>query len=171
MKHLDPRRLTDLCRLLEQLRAGYDELANATRQKIEAMRTANLALISGCASAEERVLAHLKERMGLRAQLMDALGIQMGMPRGMGKQLTLNQLCERLDSKWQSSIQDAAESLRGAACRAAHANRVAGTAARDLLMHLRWVFDAVKPGCEAGCYSRGGNRLAVSGTTLLDTVG
>jgi hypothetical protein len=114
----------------------------------------------------------IRERDGLRCQLMDGVGEQLGLPPRTARSTRLSQLALRMPDSDRTVVMNAAGRLRSVVTRVAQANRIAGAASRELLNHLHWVFAAVKPrDGQPSAYSGAGAMVAASGTYFVDAVG
>jgi len=165
-------RVRDLVRLLDQMRSLYEQMFDVIDEKLAAMRRSDVEAVA-VASGKERVLAdRLCEREGLRKQLMDAVGSQVGFPGKSGRRLTVSQLANRLGDHDKINLTDAAGRLRAAVAKVSQANRVAGVVAREVVNHLRWVFSAVRPSGERPVgYSKAGVVVSRQSGPLFDAVG
>lgn len=165
-------RLADLFRLMDALASLHAELERAIVAKIEAMRRADVVCLQYAAKREQAVVERVREREGLRKQLMDAVGVELGLPAGQGRKLTISKLASKLTESSRVALWRHADTLRRSVASAAQANRVAAVATRDLLHHLQWVFAAIRPaGAPPMTYSRRGTMVPSGGTMLLETVG
>lgn len=165
-------RVRDLVRLLDQMRSLYGQMFTLIDEKLVAMRRSDVAVMTH-ASTKERVLAdRLGEREGLRKQLMDAVGEEIGLASKSGRRMTVSQLASRLADQEKTALLAAADRLRQEVAKVAQANRVAGVVAREVVSHLRWIFAAVRP-CEeepAG-YSMSGVVVSQCAGPMFDAVG
>jgi len=166
------RRLEDLATLLERLETLHDRLHQAIRRKIEAMRRNDLGAMGDATQEEARLAGQIREREGLRKQLLEALGREAGWPMSGARVLPASELLSRLAEPQRSALAGRVERLRASVARVAQANRLAGAVARGTLDHLGWVFAAVRheDGKAAGYSDRGGAVVA-AGTRILDAVG
>jgi len=168
----EPTRFNDLLRLMDGLCALHVELERIIVAKLEAMRRADTAGMQTVVEREQVLTARLGEREGLRKQLMDAIGVELGLPRGEGRRMTVSRLAARLPESSRPALWQRADALRRAIAGAAQANRVAAVAARTLIHHMQWVIAAVRPACDAPItYSKRGQMVPSGGTMLLETVG
>jgi len=165
------RRAMDLVRLIDQLSATHGQLLGLTRRKLQAIRAADLEAMCACNDEQETLLKRLREREGLRKQLMDAIGIELGLAAKTGRLLTITQLLSKLSGSVQQELSAARDRLREAVGKLAQANRINSAVSRELVNHLEFVFSAVRPSTTtSGEYSaRGSLRLTNPG--LLETIG
>ncbi len=165
-------RVRDLVRLLDQMASLYGQMFTFIDEKLAAMRRADEVAMTA-ANAKEHLLAdRLAEREGLRKQLMDAVGDEIGLASRLGRQLTVTQLANRLSGSEKVAVLASADRLRKEVSRVSQANRVAGVVAREVVNHLRWVFAAVRPGDEKPSgYSKTGVVMSQSGGPMFDALG
>ncbi len=172
MRQSEPRRLKDLLRLLESIRALHKTLEGVIRLKLEAMRRADLSAMQTALERERVLTERLREREGLRRQLMDAIAKEMGLTGEPGRMLTVTGLAKGLKASSRRALWACADALSGALARTAQANRVAAVTTRALINHMQWVFGSVRPaGGSSGVYSVRGTEVPSGGTILLETVG
>jgi len=168
----DPAKLRDLVTLLSTLESLYEELGAVVRRKIEAMKRNELQIMRDLNEREHALAGKIRERDGLRRQLMDAVGAQAGWPNGAARDIPLAQLSARLPEPHASALRSARARLAEAAARLANANRTAAEFARAIIEHLTWVFRAAGPaGAAPVTYSAGGSRTRRGETMIVDTVG
>jgi hypothetical protein len=158
----EPKRLRDLVRLLDAMRALYAELVGLAKVRLDAMRCADLALMAQLDEREAAATRRLQEREGLRKQLMDAIGEELGVRSG--RTMTVSDLASRFAAQPGSVLHLAADSLRSVVAELAQLNRVVGLAAREVVHHMSWVFAAVRPKAPvAGGYAAGGSPVGETG--------
>jgi hypothetical protein len=169
---IEPKRLKDLIRLLGQLQQLHEDLATIVKEKVEAMRRADMPTLQKQGERERRLVQRIQQREGLRHQLMDAIGEQLGLPPRAARALTVSQLVGKLPSAQRKGIPEAADHLRTAVSKVARANRVAGMVARELVDHLRRVFAAVRPKSDGdGGYTGHGAATARCENRIFEAVG
>jgi hypothetical protein len=165
------RRAGDLARLMDQLAALNEQLLMLATRKLEAIRAADLGAMSACNDEQELVCKRLTEREGLRKQLMDAIGAELGLAVRTGRRLTISQLLPKLPHAACAQVSAARDSLRDIVGKLAQANRVSGAVSRELIHHLEFVFSAVRPSVAAtGQYSASGT-LRPAASRVFETVG
>ena len=169
---VEPKRLKDLIKLMGGLQRLQERLLTLIRSKIDAMKRADAPAMRDLNDQERTVAKQLHERDGLRRQLMDAMGEEMGMPSGTARALSVSQLAARLPEPGRTTLLDAAGSLRKVMSRVAQVNRIAGAVSREILNHLKWVFASVRPaeGRPVG-YSGDGAVVGSSQSRIFETVG
>lgn len=167
-----PKRLRELLMLLAQLTKTYDELHEAIRGKLSAMRAADLQRMREYAATEARLAGRIQEREGLRRQIMEAVGGEIGLPKGRGREVTVTALSAHLADPDRSQLLRVADALRRKVIAVSHANRVAGSATRETLAHLGHVFASVRPAqSRPDSYTHLGNRPHRADAGLFETVG
>jgi len=165
-------RVADLARLVVGMAEVNEQLASVLDGKIDAMRRANVEEMGGCEQREGKLVETLRERDGLRKQMMDAIGTELGLPAKAGRTLTLSQLGLRMNAGERATLSNAADRLRSAVIGARQVERVAAAVSREVLHHLQWVFAAVKPRDDrAGVYSNDGALVRGGGSAMVELVG
>jgi hypothetical protein len=169
---VEPRRLNDLVRLMGVLERLHEGLLTLVQAKIDAMKRADMPAMSALKDREQAVVRQLREREGLRRQLVDWMGEEMGLPSREARAWSVSQLAARLSEPGRTKLLDAAGGLRQVISRVAQANRIAGAVSREILNHLGWVFASVRPveGRPVG-YSGRGAVVAASQTRIFEIVG
>lgn len=167
-----PNRLADLLKFFNVLVGLHDELLALIRAKVDAMKRSDIQRMQALTEQEHSLAKRIHEREGYRRQLMDAIGEQLRLPPRAARALSVSQLAARMPEPQRSKLLEAANRLRAGVTRTAAANRVAGTIARQISSHLRWVFASVKPREDgSNGYSDDGEPVARMGTKILDAVG
>lgn len=165
-------RLKDLLRLLDVVRGLYETLEKVIVAKIDAIRRADVPAMQAALDDERTLTERLREREGLRRQLMDAIGNDLGLPHGAGRTLTVSRMAAKMAESPGAALRECADALRRATARTAQANRVAAVITRELVSHMQWVFASVRPaGGQPAVYTDCGKMMPMSGTVLLETVG
>jgi hypothetical protein len=144
------RRAADLARLMDQLSVLHEKLLALTKRKLEAIRAASLDAMCACNMEQDVVVRRIQEREGLRKQLMDALGSDLGLGAKTGRALTVSQLLAKLPPAARGQVSGAKDRLRDTIGKLAQANRVNGAVSRELIGHLNFVFSAVRPSALGG---------------------
>ena len=145
MTRTEPKRLSDLLKLLEQLRLLQVKLLETVWTKVSAMKRADIAAMREQGLREERMAKKLQSHEGVRRRILDRIGEDLGMQPGAARALTLSQLASRVGPPHREKLLAAGQALRGLATQVAQANRVAGVVAREVINHLSWVFRSVRP--------------------------
>lgn len=168
----EPKRLKDLIKLLHVLRGLQEELLTVVQGRIDAMKRADIAGLSTLGGRELAIVKRIQEREGLRRQLMDAIGDELGLPSGTARTMTISQLAARVSPDAHDALRKAADDLRDVAMRTAQSNRIAGVVAREILLHMKWVFAAVRPkDAPPVGYAGDGALVGRSDSRIFETVG
>lgn len=166
------RRLNDLVRLLDGLYGLHDELAGVIRGKIEAMKRADAEQMRLHGEREQSLVDAIREREGLRRQMMDQVAQDIGLPARSARTISLRQLAARTPRPHRDALERTGDKLRDCMARVAAANRVAGEIAKQVVGHLRWVFASVRPlDSRPMGYSQAGRLVSATETSLLDAMG
>jgi len=170
MRTTEPsKRLRDLIQLLDQTCHLYGQLFEAVQAKIHAMKRADLHDMREQTQHEHALAKRLHEREGLRGQLMELIGLEMNFS---ARELTLTQLAQRLPQHQADQLNEISDKLRNTVVKVAHANRVAGVTSREVLNHLKWVLDSVKPKHDQPSgYTGNGSVVTSNDTKIFETVG
>ncbi len=165
-------RLGDLIRLLGTLQSLYEQLLTTVQSKIESMRRADLEKMQELEQQERELTERLKERDGLRRQLMGEVARELGLRSGADRALTVSGILSHVQESARAGLVEAAQGLRGAVAKVARANRVAGVISRELLNHLQWVFASVRPAANrASGYAGDGAVVADANDRIFEVVG
>lgn len=168
---MEPTRLRDLIRLFDVLRDLHGQLLALIQFKMDAMKRADLPAVNELNQREQAMVRRLEEREGLRRQLMDSIGAELGLPPRAARVLTVSQLAARLTEPARRSLLDSANELRSVAVKVARLNRVAGAFTREVTTHLKWVFAAVRPKEDSPSGYTGTGVAAAADLRLFEAVG
>lgn len=167
-----PKGIADLVRLLGTLRQLHDKLGDVIDEKLGAMKRADIHAMRDLGEQEQSLAARIHEREGLRRQVMDRIGDEMGFGKGRARTMNVTQIAEKLRGAERTAFQDEADSLGHSIRRVAQINRVAGATTREMLHHLRWVFASVRPQREETVgYAGDGTLVSPGNTRIFDAVG
>ncbi len=136
-------RLRDLVTLLGDVDGLHRELLQAVRGKTEAMRRSDVPHIQACTEEERSLVIRIQEREGLRRQLMDVIGKDLGLSGRKARTMSASRLAQRLDEPYRTQITEVAATLKGTMTQLVRDNRVAGLIAREVLGHLRGIFSCI----------------------------
>lgn len=162
----------DLTRLFDGLLACYQELLGVIREKLAAMKRADLHVMREMTIKEQGLARTIHEREGLRRQLMDALGAALGLSARTARTMTISQLASRVSADQALMLRESADALRDVIHEVAHSNRIAGAACREVINHMRWVFASVRPELDAPTgYAGDGARVTTPSTMIFEAVG
>lgn len=172
LESTDCKRLNDLVRLFGVLEDLQHKLATLIQSKIDAIQKADMHAMRELFDKERDIIQRIHEREGLRCQLMDEIGKELGLPSQTARAVPASQLATRLPVSQRGILLDAAAKLRSAIGQVARINRVAGRISSDILRHLQWVFASVVPrdGNPAG-YSGNGVPVTARSQRIFEAVG
>jgi hypothetical protein len=147
-------------------------LAVVLDAKIDAMRRADVEVMGELEHRERTIVEQLKERDGLRRQLMDAIGLELGLPAKAGRTLNLTQLGLRISEPERAALVEAGDNLRDSVMKVRQMERVATMVSREVSTHLQWVLSAVRPSEEKpNVYANDGALVRSSGSAMVELVG
>jgi len=169
---ISSRRLTDLLRLLAVLETLHQRLAKVLAAKLQAVRDADMHAAASLAPEEQAVASRIQEQDGLRRQLMDVIGVELGLPARAGRTLTISQLSSKVRDDQCVLLGKAADRLMREASRVASASRVLGQTCRGVLHHLEWVSASLRPRQDKPQgYSGAGRPVAPCDAKVFETIG
>lgn len=165
-------RLRDLVTLLEHMNRLYIELETALREQRAAMRSADIDRMQQWDGRARATAARLRERDGLRRQLMELIGGDFGLDRASARTLALSQLAAHLPEASAECVLEVRRQLANVVARVAQANRITQAATRNVLNHMSWVFSAIRPqGNRPDGYDPAGAVVDGGGSAILEAVG
>ena len=169
---VDPKRVQDLVRLLQDMTAGYEQLAELVQGKIDAMKQADIETMRRAAAQERELAEKLNAKEGLRRQVVDAIGEQLGLAPRSARVMTMSQLGSKLARAQRSALAEVGLKLRDTVARVAKVNRVAGVIGRGIHGHLDADFQSITTTDEPPVgYSGDGGLVGSGDNRLFDAVG
>lgn len=165
--------VNELAGLLKEL-ADLQTLVNAAvRDKLEAMRRADVNEITRRARREGDLAARVTEvdqtRRGVVGRLCAALGIAA---TENGREITLRSLLKRLEPAHRDKLTVLANALRDRMVVTAESNRVVEIVCHEMMAHFKVVFAAMTSAAsDNGLYGEKGSRGLSDGPLVLDAVG
>jgi hypothetical protein len=160
----------ELMELMTRLTALQERLHASIREKLEAMRRADVDAMLASARAEGRVVSEISALETDRKDVVRRLGVALGMNPALAGAATIRQLADRLDTAVGRRLMQAAGALRERMLRVAEANRVVELVSREMLAHFRTLF-SIMAGDETGpTYSAAGRMAGATGPRVLDSV-
>lgn len=165
------QRVAQLVTVLGELKRLHDELAIVVQRKLDAMRAANADAIRSTCSREEFLAQKIREQDGLRRQLLELVGTQMGLAGEVARAMTVTELADRVGEPARSRLLVLAAALRERVRATADTNRVVGLVSHEMLKHFRQVYGVMAEANRApGLYSRRG-RNENPAITVFEAVG
>ena len=168
----ESKNVRDLVRLLDELTRTHTQLLDAIREKLAAMKRADLHTMREMIIKEQTLVRTIQEWEGLRRQLMDAIGAQIGLASADARSMTVSQLASRLPVDAGQTLAASGERLRDIMHKVAQSNRVAGVACREVINHMKSVFASVRPKDDPPVgYAGNGMLVGSSSTKLFEVLG
>lgn len=170
-QNFNQQELRELVRAFEALRGLHEQLIKVLEAKIAAMKSADSAALQTAGRGEQELTRNLSERDARRSALMQSLARQCGMTARAARNATVSQIAAHLPAAEGELLQNAASRLQPVMARAAQANRIAGTIAKQVTSHMKFVFSALRPAQSSpvGYTLRGESYVA--GSAIMDVVG
>jgi hypothetical protein len=163
-----------LASVLTRHHALQDELLATLREKLDAMRRADIEAMTAAARRERQVLSRINdvevERFAAVGRLADALGAPSFQD---GRGAVLRNLAGRLEAATRDRLLGLAAALREKMLRVGEAQQVVELVSRELLTHFKTLFSIMtQPAEHEPTYSSGGERgRAAQAGICLDAVG
>jgi hypothetical protein len=163
--------LRELVRSFDSLRVLHERLFEILENKIAAMRAANVAALQTANQDEHVLLLSLREKENERASLMQAVARERGMSAKAARTARVSEIAPLMPVVESELLLHAASRLQAVIARTAQANRIAGTIARQVTNHMKFVFSGLRPARSApvGYTVRGESFLA--NPVIMDVVG
>lgn len=163
--------LRELVRSFDAMRGLHEQLFTVLEARIESMRTANVPALHTANQEEHALLLRVREKENQRASLMQALARECGMTAKAARTATVSQIAAIVPDVERELLLSAASRLQAIVARAAQANRIAGSIARQVTNHMKFVFSALRPARSAPVgYTLRGESF-VSNPAIMDVVG
>ena len=163
----------ELAGLLRQLADLQTQVNAAVRDKLEAMRRADVNEIARRSRREAELSAQIIEvdrsRRAVVARMCAALGITA--TEG-GREITLRSLLKRLPDADRDKLSALANVLRERMLATAESNRVVEIVCHEMMAHFKAVFAAMtSAAADGGIYGEKGGRPPSGEPLVLDAVG
>lgn len=151
------KRVAQLVTLLEEIQRLYAELADVLERKLTAVRRADTAGMTASSRRERFLVDRIRERDGLRRQLMVMLGQAWGVDGRTAEAMPVREVAGRVEGMLADRLTALADAIRAAMERVAHANRIIDVVGRSMAQHFRSVYDAMTAGMrQRDVYARNG---------------
>lgn len=163
----------DLATLLEQLIDAQIFLCGVVREKLDAMRRAD---VEGMTKASQREANATGEAAALdrrRSEIVASLCRELSVETGRNaRQVTLRVLIAAMDGDMKTRLADLADRLRREMLALAETNRVVEIVSREMLAHFKKLFEVMTHSEEdAQTYSPIGAKGAAGAARVLDAIG
>lgn len=159
-------RMDELLALMSTLEELHGELAEVAERRMDAMRRADLEAMAALSVRDAELARRLRETEEARRGVLERIGSTTVRNGGRNRMPTVSQLSLILDEGERARLMDAAKRLRAAVFRSGRLHRLAGSVAREVLDHLRWVFASMR---EKGV-GESGYGVTGQGRRILDAV-
>jgi len=165
-------RVGDLVVLLGDLKEVHEELLAVIQQKLAAMRRADTEALNSCLAREQFLTDRIRQREGLRQQLVQLIGRELGLSSEQVQGLSLRELAERVDEPRRGQLLALSACIRETLGAIDAANRVAALVTGEMLKHYRQVYSAMaRSGPSMGTYSSRGQLAADRPAQVFEAVG
>ncbi len=172
MMTTESKRWRDLLKLINGLEKLHGELSIVMDAKIKAMKRSDLSTMRTLGHQEQALIERIREREGLRRQLVECLGVDLGWSIGKAKSMTLRQLLSAATNPIHDDLRTAADKLRTTMFQLTQISRVAGTVAREITHHMQCVFAAIRPKQDdPTAYTGAGVLASPIGSNMFEVVG
>lgn len=163
----------DLAAVIERLVDLQIDLHAVVREKLEAMRRADVQAMLAAAQREGETVSQASTLDEQRRSIVSKLSQALDLRAAVGdKDVTLRELAERLDAPARCRLDGLARRLREEMLKLAEANRVVELVCREMLAHFKAVFSAMVHGGDAApIYSADGEVGPAAGARVLDAMG
>ncbi|MHC5110820.1 MAG: flagellar export chaperone FlgN [Planctomycetota bacterium] len=163
--------VNDLCQVLQRMQELYNEIVVTVESKVRAMQEADMGSLQAVSDGEHELLGKVNETEGLRRQLMDRIGVELGMPVKTARVMTVTQLATKLSEEQAINLHRAADGLKHAVAETARSNRIAGVISRELVNHLKWIWAAARPSGTRSAYNSYGQGETRIDARIFDAMG
>lgn len=154
---LADKRVAQLVTLLEEIQRLYVELADVLERKLTAVRRADTAGMTASSRRERFLVDRIRERDGLRRQLMVLVGQAWDMNAKAAEKMSVREVAAKSEKALADRLTALADAIRAAMERVAHANRIIDVVGKSMSQHFRSVYEAMTSGLrERDVYSRTG---------------
>jgi hypothetical protein len=131
---IDPT-VRDLTQVLDEIRVLHDELATTLRSKLEAARRADIDALQSCTAREGFLASRIRNRDGLRRQLVDRLAQGIGVTNAPG--MPISALTRSLLPAQREGLLAASVALRRSIEAVGGLNRMSAHITAELIKHVR----------------------------------
>lgn len=165
LKPTGQSRIGELVNLLGQLRDHYMNMQDILNGKLDAMRRADSDKLNELVGIERGLVERIRERDGLRKQLVAMVCGEIGLGDDVAGTITLTELAARIKEPRRGHLLSLSQSLKEVVTKVGETNRVIATVSDVMLKHFGKIHEAMTmspedPGLYSakGVSSRGGGR-------------
>ncbi|MBN1341935.1 MAG: flagellar protein FlgN [Phycisphaerae bacterium] len=162
----------ELVTLMGDLKKLHEELLAVVQQKLAAMKRADTEALNSCLAREQFLADRIRQREGLRQQLVQIIARELGLDAERVRELSLKDLAGHFNEPRRGQLLALAASVRGVLEAIDSANRVAALVTGEMLKHFRQVYSAMaQAGGSSGRYSAGGQLMTDRPMQVFEAVG
>ena len=163
----------DLAVLLEQLIDAQVYLRGVVREKLDAMRRADVEGMTEASHREANAVGEAASLDKRRCELVGALCRELNVETGRNiRSVTLRILIAAIDGEAKTRLAGLADRLRREMLALAETNRIVEIVSREMLSHFKKMFEVMTESEEnTQTYSPIGAKGATGGVRVLDAIG
>ena len=166
------KRLDSLVRLLQTIHDLYADLGSVLDAKLSAMRSADMASVQELQVRQRKLSERIAERNGLRRQLLERTGEDLGLDKVAARGMSLRALAARVPEPHRGHLLIMADKLRETVERVEKMNLKIGFVSTVMLKHFEKVFEAMTaPAADPGLYTSHGRQVSEAGGAMFQVVG
>jgi hypothetical protein len=164
--------LRDLIRLMDRLKEMQGELADRMRSKLDAIRKADTDAIHAITAHEMKLVEQIREREGLRRQIMRQLAVHLGLTDVKGDAMTASELARHISEPQRSRLLTTVAGLRERLNEVEQLRVTSALISQEMLKHMDVVMNVMRSGgATSELYSRTGSTQRASGSSVFEAVG
>ncbi len=165
-------RIRDLIRLMAELLHLHEDLLGVVQRKLLAMRKSDVELMQTCTAGEIDLTGRIRERDGLRKQILVLIAKDLNRPTTRQKEMTVSELLKHVSESEGNKMRALAGQLSFIMGETAKVNTVVQLFAQQMLDHYREIFERVTRGVvESPTYVVGGRPRGVLRAHVVDAIG
>jgi len=165
-------RTGELLIVMGELKQLHEELLTVLQQKLAAMRRADTEGLNSCTARQRFLVDRIRQKEGLRRQVVQLIGKAMGMPAERAADWPLRELAERLPEPRRGQLLAQAAVVREILLAIDKTNTVAALVTGEMLKHFQQVCAAMaRTGQSTGTYSSAGRLNSEPPVGVFEAVG
>jgi flagellar biosynthesis/type III secretory pathway chaperone len=166
------KRLDSLVTLLNALHDLYRDYGGVLDAKLSAIRSADMPAVQELQMREQRLAERIAERSGLRRQLLEHIGGDLGLDKAAARGISLKALAARVPEPQRGHLLVMADKLRHVVEYVEQMNLKIGFISNVMLKHFEKVFEAMTgPAADPGVYTAQGRQASEAGEALFQAIG
>ena len=160
-----------LIEAMEQELQGQEQLAQLLENKLQAMRTYDVAGLESLEAAERELLSRMRHVAARRKQAVTQATAELFGRRRPSQSLPAQKLAEAVNEPARGQMLSLVEMLREVTGKIQKLNRVNAVATRKILGHFEHIFEVLaQSGRDIGLYGRAGTRKLLEQNRLVDAL-